>query len=101
MSKHLIGHQRTRIVASRWFQHDYEWLVQQARRAGAKTLSAYIRDYILAARVKFEMRSFEEQRELRNVLIRIAMVLETYPPNQLLNETLSETKGAIGRIMQP
>jgi len=74
-------------------------LVRRTLRSGAKTVSAYIRAAALAGS-EFEMRSFEEQRELRNALIRIALVLETYPATPLLTETLIETKAALGKVNQ-
>jgi len=57
-----------------------------------RRVSAYIRAAALAGS-EFEMRSFEEQRELRNALIRIALVLETYPATPLLTETFNRDEG--------
>src|SRR6266850_490793 len=97
MPKHLLGHQRTRNLTTRWSEYDYKRLVQRAKRAGAKTPSAYIRAATLAGS-EFEMPPFETIRDLRNEVIRLAAALEALPPSKLVNETLAEAKAALGRI---
>jgi hypothetical protein len=97
MAKHLSNHQRTRRTTTWWSESDYLRLRERAQRAGAKTVSAYIRAAALAGG-EFEMPAFETTRDLRNAVIRLAAALETLPPTNSVNETLAEAKAALGRI---
>jgi hypothetical protein len=62
------GHNRTRFVGLVMSEPDYERLVERSARAGAKTVSAYIRAACLTGR-EFEMPAHETLRDLRNAVI--------------------------------
>jgi hypothetical protein len=97
MAKRASEHQRTRRFTTWLSPHDHKRLVARAARAGAKTVSAYIRAAALGGR-EFEMPSYEMQREQWFALIRLAAALESLPPSKLVNETLIEAKATLARM---
>lgn len=97
MSKRAPGHQRTKRITTWLSPHDYGRLVKRAARAGAKTVSAYVRAAALGGR-EFEMPSYEIQREQFFAVIRLAAALEAFPPSPLANETLIEAKATLARM---
>lgn len=62
------GRVRTRRIAIRLSESDHQRLVERAKRAGAKTPSAYIRAACLTD-LEFELPAWEQLRELRNAVI--------------------------------
>ena len=59
---------RTRFVGVFMSEHDHKRLVDRAARAGAKTISAYIRAACLTGREPV-LPPWEHLRELRNAII--------------------------------
>lgn len=97
MAKRVQGHQRTILTTTRWSAHEYRRLVSRREKSGARTDSAYLRAAALTG-AEFQMPAFETQRDLRNAVIQLAMVIESLPPSHLRDEALMEAKAALGRI---
>jgi hypothetical protein len=97
MAKRAHGHQRTVVIATRWSPQEIKRLVPRRIKSGAKSNPAYIRAAALTG-VEFEMPAYEMQREQWSAVIRLAAVLETYPPTKLVTETLAEAKATLGRM---
>jgi hypothetical protein len=62
------GHERTKRISVRLSEADYGRLVERAKRARARTPSAYVRAACLTGQ-EFELPSWDELRELRNAVI--------------------------------
>lgn len=68
MAKATHGYDRTIKFSVRLSEYDHHRLVERARRAGAKTPSAYIRAACLTGQ-EFELPAWEALRDLRNAVI--------------------------------
>jgi hypothetical protein len=69
---------RTRRIAVRLSESDHRRLVERARRAGAKTPSAYLRAAALTGQ-EFELPAWGTLRDLRNEVIKLTAAVKAHP----------------------
>lgn len=102
MSKHPNafepGHKRTRWVGFRVSDRHHQQMVARAARAGAVTISAYLRWVEMKWGRKSELPSYASQRELINLMFRVAVAIEQSPPGTAKDRALDSAIAAFDRI---
>ena len=97
MSKRSHGHDRTRFVGVRMSEYDYQRLAERAVRAGAKTISAYLRAAALTG-PEFELPAWATLRDMRNECITLTGAIQNSPPGPIRDRALAKAKEALERI---
>ena len=93
------NHTRNRIVTLRLSDHDHKRLTDRARKAGATTISAYIRHACLTG-LEFEMPPWAEIRALRNDVVKLAAAITATPRGPARDRALDAATAALERIVR-
>ena len=88
---------RNRIVTLRLTDHDHTILAKRARKAGATTISAYMRHACLTGK-EFEMPPWAEIRALRNDVVKLAAAITATPRGPARDRAMDMATAALERI---
>lgn len=91
------GQARTRILTVRMSEADHGRPVERAKRARARTPSAYIRAAALTGQ-EFELPCWDTLREMRNECIRLTGATNNSPPGSVRDRALEAAINALDRI---